>query len=62
MKLNTLRKEPHIFHFTLDEAAAMLQKLGVPVVYLTLISHQLGRHKQIDENLPKVMPPAFNCK
>ena len=38
MVLNALRKESHISHFTLDEAVAMVQELGVPTGYFTHIS------------------------
>ena len=51
--LNALRKEPHISHFTLDEAVAMVQELAVPTAYFTHISHQLGRHENVNSELPK---------
>lgn len=50
--LNALRKEKHLSHFTLDEAIDMGQKLGVPEVYFTHISHQLGTHAAITQELP----------
>jgi phosphoribosyl 1,2-cyclic phosphate phosphodiesterase len=50
--LNALRKESHISHFTLNEAVAMVQELGVPKAYFTHISHQLGRHENINAALP----------
>jgi len=53
MVLNALRKESHISHFTLDEAVAMVQELGVPRAYFTHISHQLGRHDDINACLPE---------
>ena len=53
MVLNALRKESHISHFTLDEAVAMVQELAVPTAYFTHISHQLGRHVDINAQLPK---------
>ena len=53
MVLNALRKESHISHFTLNEAVAMVQELGVPAAYFTHISHQLGRHEDINAELPK---------
>jgi phosphoribosyl 1,2-cyclic phosphate phosphodiesterase len=60
MVLNALRKEKHISHFTLDEAVAMVQELGVPNGYFTHISHQLGRHEQINETLPQGIALAFD--
>lgn len=54
--LNALRKEKHLSHFTLAEAIDMGQKLGVPEVYFTHISHQLGTHAAITRELP----PGFH--
>ena len=52
MLLNAPRKQSHISHFTLNEAVAMAQELGVPAAYFTHISHQLGRHQIINAALP----------
>ena len=60
MVLNALRKEKHISHFTLDEAVAMVQELAVPAGYFTHISHQLGRHEQINKTLPLGIALAFD--
>ena len=51
--LNALRKEPHISHFTLDEAVALATELKVPEVYFTHISHQLGKHEDVNKTLPQ---------
>ncbi len=58
--LNALRKEAHISHFTLDEAVAMAQELGVPNAYFTHISHQLGRNEVINQELPSGIMLAFD--
>jgi phosphoribosyl 1,2-cyclic phosphate phosphodiesterase len=58
--LNALRKEPHISHFTLDEAVAMVKKLEVPQAYFTHISHQLGKHEDINRELPAGMELAYD--
>jgi len=58
--LNALRKESHISHFTLDEAVAMVQELGVPVAYFTHISHQLGLHEVVNTGLPKGISLSFD--
>lgn len=50
--LNTLRKEKHISHFSLDEAVALAAELGVPRTYFTHISHQMGRHDEVNAELP----------
>ena len=58
--LNALRKEPHISHFTLDEATELVAELGIPHAYFTHISHQLGRHSVIEEQLPEGMHLAYD--
>ena len=52
MVLNALRQHKHISHYTLDEAVAMVQELGVPRGYFTHISHQLGLHTEVNDSLP----------
>lgn len=52
MVLNALRHEKHISHFNLQEAIDHVQELQVPEAYFTHISHQLGKHAEINESLP----------
>jgi len=58
--LNALRTQPHISHFTLQEAIDLAQKLDVPQVYFTHISHQLGFHDEVDAALPENMHLAYD--
>jgi phosphoribosyl 1,2-cyclic phosphate phosphodiesterase len=58
--LNALRKESHISHFTLDEAVAMIKELAVPEAYFTHISHQLGKHEDINDELPNGIELAWD--
>ena len=51
--LNALRKEPHISHFTLQEAIDLVQELEVEKAYFTHISHILGFHDEVSKELPK---------
>ena len=60
MVLNALRKESHISHFTLNEAVSIVQELDVPGGYFTHISHQLGRHEDINAELPKGIALAYD--
>lgn len=53
MVLNALRKQTHISHFTLDEAIDVVTELKVPLTYFTHISHQLGKHEDIESELPE---------
>jgi phosphoribosyl 1,2-cyclic phosphate phosphodiesterase len=50
--VNALRKDKHISHYNLDEAVALVKELGVPQAYFTHISHQLGKHQDIENELP----------
>lgn len=60
MVLNALRKEKHISHYTLDEAVALVQELEVPRAYFTHISHQLGKHEEVNAGLPKGIELAWD--
>ena len=58
--LNALRNEPHISHFTLQEAIDLVQELRIPEAYFTHISHQLGRHQPVNETLPEGIALAYD--
>lgn len=58
--LNALRKEKHISHFNLKEAVDMVRELGVPRAYFTHISHQLGLHASINNELPAGIELAYD--
>lgn len=58
--LNALQKDPHISHFTLDQAIEVARESGVPHVYFTHISHKMGRHKPVSEDLPIGVSLAFD--
>ena len=58
--LNALRKEKHLSHFTLSEAIDLARALQVPQVYFTHISHQLGLHATISDELPPGCSLAYD--
>ena len=58
--LNALRKEKHISHFSLTEAIDLTRKLEVPTAYLTHISHQLGKHEEVAQELPEGIYLAYD--
>ena len=58
--LNALRREPHISHFTLGQAVEVLENLGPRRAYLTHISHQLGRHREVEAELPLWIRLAYD--
>ncbi len=58
--LNALRIEKHISHYNLDEAIKLVQELKIPNAYFTHISHQLGRHDDVQRELPGGMHLAYD--
>lgn len=58
--LNALRHEPHISHFTLNEAIALSEKVGAAKTYFTHASHQLGLHAVLEKELPEGMFIAYD--
>jgi len=58
--LNALRKEDHISHFTLQQAVDLAIELAIPEVYFTHISHQLGLHETINQELPPHIQLAYD--
>jgi phosphoribosyl 1,2-cyclic phosphate phosphodiesterase len=58
--LNTLRKEKHISHFTLNEGIALAQSLNIPQTYFTHISHQMGLHEEVMKELPNGIELAYD--
>lgn len=58
--LNALRQEKHLSHFTLSEAVDLANELNIPTIYFTHMSHQLGLHQSINEQLPSNMQLAYD--
>lgn len=58
--LNALRHEHHISHFTLGEAITMADGLEIQQAYFTHMSHQLGRHNEVNATLPANMQLAYD--
>jgi phosphoribosyl 1,2-cyclic phosphate phosphodiesterase len=58
--LNALRLKKHISHFNLSEAIELAQELKIPQTYFTHISHQLGRHADVEAELPDGIHLAYD--
>lgn len=58
--LDTLQKEPHLSHFSLAEALELIDKLNVPTTYLTHMSHKLGLHAEVEQELPPNVHLAYD--
>ena len=60
LTLNTLRKEKHISHFSLQEAVELSKQIGVPRTLFTHMSHQMGTHASVNAELPADMQLAYD--
>jgi phosphoribosyl 1,2-cyclic phosphate phosphodiesterase len=60
MVVNALRKQDHISHYTLGEALDLVDELEVGTAYFTHISHQLGRHAEVESELPEGRHLAYD--
>lgn len=58
--LNALRREPHPSHFTLDQALAQAQELKSKKTYFVHMSHQIGLHEEVEDELPENVHLAFD--
>lgn len=50
--INALRKERHISHFSLGEALDLVREVSPRKAYITHIGHQMGRHAEVNGELP----------
>lgn len=60
MVINALRRESHISHFTLDEALTVIRKVKPQKAYLIHLSHQIGKHEELNRELPEGVECAFD--
>ena len=58
--LNALRNAKHISHFSLNEAAALANELNIPTAYFTHMSHQIGKHADVNKTLATNMQLAWD--
>ncbi|HVT83671.1 MAG TPA: MBL fold metallo-hydrolase [Chitinophagaceae bacterium] len=58
--LNALRKTEHISHFSLGQAIELAQELKPRETFFTHISHQLGKHAEVEAELPDHIHLAFD--
>ena len=58
--LNALRREPHVSHFTLDEAVGLMNQLKPRLGFLTHLSHQMGLHAEVEQELPGHIRIAYD--
>lgn len=58
--VEALRKEDHLSHMTLQGAVDVIQKVKPRMGYLTHVSHQMGRQKDVSVELPDNVAFAYD--
>lgn len=58
--LNALRQSPHPTHLNLTEAIKVVERIRPRAAWFTHISHLLGKHTEIQNQLPQGMGLAFD--
>lgn len=58
--LNALQREEHISHFNLQGAIDVARKINADQTYFTHISHKLGRHDVVQDELPANVGLAYD--
>lgn len=55
-----LRKTSHISHLNLSGALRLIEKIAPRKAYLTHMSHEMGKHRDLLAELPPNVEPAFD--
>lgn len=58
--INALRKKTHISHFSLGEALQVIEKIEPDKAYLIHLSHLMGLHRTVEEELPENVHIAYD--
>ena len=58
--LDALRKKPHISHFNLEQALALLEELKPKQALLIHISHYMGLNDEVNKELPSHINLAYD--
>lgn len=58
--INALRVESHPSHLSLPEALKVIDRVKPRVAYLTHISHHMGRHSDVEQQLPHGVHLAYD--
>ena len=58
--VNALRIKPHFSHFSLPEALDLIKKLRPKKAYITHMSHFIGKHSEVNKELPENVELAWD--
>lgn len=58
--INSLRKSEHISHLSLSETLAIIERISPTNAYLTHLSHDMGLHSVVENELPENVHLAYD--
>ncbi|NCD42029.1 MAG: MBL fold metallo-hydrolase [Bacteroidia bacterium] len=58
--VNALRNSPHISHFSLQQAIELSKRIHPEQTYFVHMSHFIGKHAELEKNLPAGMHLAYD--
>ena len=58
--VSALRRTEHISHQTLDQALDLIHKISPKKTYLTHLSHQMGLHNEVEQELEASVSIAYD--
>ena len=58
--VSALRKRDHISHLNLDQAIELIHKINPQKTYLTHLSHQMGLHNEVEQELEDTISIAYD--
>tara|TARA_Y100000589_G_scaffold326560_1_gene366546 strand:+ start:4750 stop:5550 length:801 start_codon:yes stop_codon:yes gene_type:complete len=58
--ISALRRFKHPSHYSLPEVLDVIEKISPNAAYLTHMSHLIGLHEELEEELPAGIYPAFD--
>lgn len=58
--LSALRKREHVSHLSLDQAVELIHTINPQKTYLTHLSHQMGLHNEVEQELENAISIAFD--
>ncbi len=58
--VNALQYQPHISHFTVEEALALVEEMQPEQAYFVHMSHRIGLHRQVSKKLPPQVHLAYD--
>lgn len=58
--ISAVRRTTHSSHYSLDEAVSVLEFLRPEKAFITHISHLMGKHQEVDKDLPGFISLAYD--